>query len=68
MAKGSDDHRDAGPPSPRLPRWVKVMLVVVGVLALAVVAHQVIGGGQHGPNRHVPAGGLGAVPRVGAAR
>jgi hypothetical protein len=59
MAESSDDQR--------MPRWVKVMLVVVGVLALAVVAHRFIGGGQHGPDRHVPAGGLGAVPRMEAA-
>ncbi|GGQ77133.1 hypothetical protein [Couchioplanes azureus] len=65
MAKRSDDHRDGDPASERMPRWVRVLLVVVGVLVLAVVAHQIFGGGQHGPNRHVPAGGLGAVLLMG---
>ena len=37
-----------------MPTWVKLMLIVVGVLALAVVAHLVIGG--HGPDRHAAAG------------
>lgn len=35
-----------------MPRWVKVSLIVLGVLVLVFVLANVIGGGEHGPGRH----------------
>ena len=39
---------------PRMPRWVKVSLILAAVLALAVVIVMLIAGGGHGPSRHAP--------------
>ncbi|MGH2759956.1 MAG: hypothetical protein ACRDKJ_10400 [Actinomycetota bacterium] len=37
-----------------MPRWVKVSLIVVGVLVAVFVVLQLIGvGGNHGPGRHI---------------
>ena len=45
-----DDH---GAP-PRMPRWVKVAALIVGVLVLLFVVLQLTGiGGEHGPGRHM---------------
>ena len=41
----------AGPPS--RPRWVKVVLILALLLILVVGAMIVLGGGQHGPGRHM---------------
>lgn len=46
---------------PRMPRWVKVGAIIVGILILAVVAVMVFGGGNHGPGRHTPGGMPGGV-------
>ena len=35
-----------------MPRWVKVLGIVVAVVVLLVVAMMFIGGGEHGPGRH----------------
>jgi len=44
--------RHERPAATRMPRWVKVF-VVVGLLLVAVLmATQFIGGGGHGPGRH----------------
>ena len=50
-----------GPKPPATPLWVKVVGVVVGLLALAVLAKVLLGGdvGEHGPGMH---GGLGNTP------
>ena len=38
---------------PGTPRWVKVSLAIVAVLALLLVVGKVTGlGGEHGPGRH----------------
>jgi hypothetical protein len=37
---------------PGMPRWVKAMLLVAAVLALAVAAVMALSGGEHGPGRH----------------
>jgi hypothetical protein len=43
---------DAGAP-PRMPRWVKVAAIVVGILVLVFVVLNLLGiGGEHGPGRH----------------
>jgi hypothetical protein len=42
---------------PGIPRWVKVVGIVVAVVALLVVVMLLVGGGGHGPQRHGGAGG-----------
>ncbi|MEV6600053.1 hypothetical protein AB0M36_24845 [Actinoplanes sp. NPDC051346] len=50
---------------PGVPRWVKVIGVVVATLIALVVLAQVTGlAGDHGPGRHL--GGLGAVAPGGS--
>ncbi len=44
------------------PRWVKVFAIVTVVLILLVLAVMLIGGGSHGPGRHVPSAGVGHGP------
>jgi hypothetical protein len=44
---------DRGSP-PRMPRWVKMSLILVAVLVLLVVIVMLIAGGGHGPSRHAP--------------
>lgn len=42
---------------PRMPRWVKVPAIVLGILVLIFVILQLTGvGGDHGPGRHLPGG------------
>ena len=45
---------------PRMPRWVKLSLILVAVLVLVVVIAMLIAGGEHGPSRH--AAGVQAPP------
>jgi hypothetical protein len=40
-----------------MPRWVKVSAVLGVVAALLVAALVLVGGGEHGPGRHLPSGG-----------
>src|SRR5215211_1774763 len=40
-----------------MPRWVKVLGIIVAVVVLLVVAMMFIGGGGHTPRRHGGAGG-----------
>jgi len=48
---------DAGSP-PRMPRWVKVAAIIVGVLVVVFVVLQLFGvGGNHGPGRHISGAG-----------
>ena len=47
---------DRGTP-PRMPGWVKVAVIVVGVLVVVFVVLRLTGaGGQHGPGRHTLGG------------
>lgn len=57
--ESDSDTRHERPAATRMPRWVKVF-VIVGVLLIALlIATQFIGGGGHGPGRH---GGSGETP------
>jgi hypothetical protein len=47
---------------PRMPRWVKLSLILVAVLALLVVIVMLIAGGGHGPSRHTPGIQAPAIP------
>jgi hypothetical protein len=50
IPRTDDDH---GTP-PRMPRWVRVAVIIVGLLVLLFVVLQLTGiGGEHGPRRHV---------------
>lgn len=37
---------------PRIPRWIKILGIVLAVIALLFVAMRLVGGGDHGPWRH----------------
>jgi hypothetical protein len=39
---------------PRMPRWVKLSLILVALLVLLVVIVMLMAGGGHGPSRHAP--------------
>ena len=39
---------------PAVPRWVKVLGIVLAALLLALLLAMLITGGQHGPGRHQP--------------
>jgi hypothetical protein len=57
------DDSDGGSP-PRMPRWVKIAVIVVGALVLVLITLQLTGaGGQHGPGRHA-LGGTGTAADV----
>ena len=47
------------PPYPGTPRWVKVFGIIIIVVVVLVVAGMFIGGGEHGPGRHMPSGDAG---------
>ncbi len=58
-ADGEVEHRSAT----GMPRWVKVSLIVVGVLVAAFLILKVAGvGGEHGPGRHLGPGSGGQAP------
>jgi hypothetical protein len=40
---------------PRMPRWVKVLIGIAGVVVVVVVVMLLIGG-EHGPQRHFGGG------------
>ncbi|MEO6456858.1 MAG: hypothetical protein ABIO92_01080 [Chloroflexia bacterium] len=42
--------------TPGTPRWVKVFGIVALILVLLLVVIMLIGGGEHGPGRHMPSG------------
>jgi hypothetical protein len=52
-----------------MPRWVKVSLIVVGMLIVLFVVFNLTGiGGQHSPGRHLgPGGGDSPIPSSGVA-
>ncbi|MFF5035564.1 hypothetical protein [Nocardia salmonicida] len=40
-------------PASPTPRWVKVTGVVIAILVALLVIGLLVGGGEHGPGRHV---------------
>ena len=42
---------EQGPP--KVPRWVKVVGIIAGIVLLLAIAALAFGGGQHGPGRHM---------------
>ena len=57
-ASEEDKNRGGAESPPRMPRWVKVAGMIVGVLILAFVVLKVTGvGGEHGPGRHMSGAG-----------
>lgn len=64
MAEPGPRFEAADETPPRMPRWVKIAAIVVGVLILVFLVLQLTGiAGQHGPSRHFS--GLG--PPTGVA-
>ncbi|XVS61943.1 hypothetical protein ACQPYE_27190 [Actinosynnema sp. CA-299493] len=60
-APTSDQGQDSDQP-PRVPRWVKALVVIAGILALLALILMLTGlGGEHGPGRHT---GTGVSPAV----
>jgi hypothetical protein len=56
---GMVDDRES---APGIPRWVKVVGIVLAVVALLVVVMLLVGGGGHGPRRHGAGGAGGQAP------
>jgi hypothetical protein len=56
-----DDRESA----PGIPRWVKVVGIVLAAVALLVVVVLLVGGGGHGPRRHGAGGAGGQAPPSG---
>ena len=50
MPETPDRADDAAPP---MPRWVKIFIGIIVVILVALVLLKVIGGGGHGPRRHL---------------
>lgn len=58
---------DRGSP-PGTPRWVKVFGIIGLVLILLLVGVKLIGGGNHGPGRHLRSGDPGGQTQPGGQR
>ncbi|HEX2028756.1 MAG TPA: hypothetical protein VHF25_12250 [Nitriliruptorales bacterium] len=55
-SRGGADPEPDWEPAVGAPRWVKVF-GIIGIVALAlIVVMLVVGGGAHGPRRHLPGG------------
>jgi cytochrome b561 len=58
MAEPSSGPRPDPDAPPRMPRWVKISAIVVGVLLAVFLVLQLTGvAGQHGPGRHFSGSG-----------
>lgn len=56
-ADADDARAAAAAPGHRVPRWVKVSVIVAGVAVVALIVGMLLSGGQHGPGQHLPGGG-----------
>ena len=63
----ADPNRQRHPEPHKIPMWVKVLGVITLVVILLAAVVMLIGGGQHGPARHLPGGDApaGATPPAG---
>ena len=69
MSSSSPGSRSEQGALPGLPRWVKIFLIVAAALVVLLVAGMLIGGGQHGPGRHLNStGGLDAAATANQVR
>lgn len=67
VPEASDDSRarpahgpgDPAPAYPGAPRWVKRSALVALIVTILIVLAMALGGGNHGPGRHLPSGGAG---------
>ena len=50
MTPTSDHADEAAPP---MPRWVKVFIGIIVVVAAMLVLLKIVGGAGHGPGRHM---------------
>ena len=58
--------RTTGSQPPKMPRWVKLVALIVGVLVLVFLVLQVTGlAGDHGPGRHSSGMAPAPVPHAG---
>ncbi|MDQ4103424.1 MAG: hypothetical protein M3186_06855 [Actinomycetota bacterium] len=56
IGEGADVRPGRASP-PRMPLWVKVPAIIIGILVLLFVVLKLTGlGGKHGPGRHLPGG------------
>ncbi len=58
-----DPHDDTGVDSSSesttgTPQWVKMFGIVALILVLLIIIMMLVSGGEHGPGRHRPSGGL----------
>ncbi len=51
------DHDSTTSTPPDTPRWVKVFGLVIAIVILLFVILLFVGGGSHGPRRHIPSAG-----------
>jgi hypothetical protein len=59
--EGNSNRQTASTP-PAMPRWVKVFGIIAVIVVVFFVLMLFIGGGQHGPGRHLPSGGAAPYP------
>ena len=52
-------HESTTSTPPGTPRWVKVSGIIIAIVILLFVIMLFVGGGNHGPGRHLPSGGDG---------
>jgi hypothetical protein len=70
----SDDQRPAQTDdqtvngNPGMPRWVKIFLIAAAAVLVLLVVAMLIGGGEHGPGRHLSSASAVATAGLGIDR